>query len=283
MKFCPMCGTNRPEPARFCPSCGFGFEEHSADQGGSTQSSLVDRAMSIDESARVPARGEIIDSCDIRAMSECAVRAEAMKDAADAEFWWLEVATASASDEVISLGVYELCERVLLPQGRFEEAELYCRHLETRQTPEGRDRGRAMLRRLDQMRTRLANRRLLHSEAWRQVNVYEPGTFHRDQQAHYDRAYAFLCYFQGEGKLDLLLEADQQAFLPNITGYLIGQARGDSATRIGMDRDTMAKALCDWLVNNRSPHVSSGEAPAPSDLAPGRRTSGGLRRSSFGL
>jgi hypothetical protein len=85
------------------------------------------------ESTREPARLEIIESCDDKVMSECAVHAEEAGDAVDTEFWWLEVATALTSDDAIARGVRELCDRVLIPQGRLEEAELDSRHLVTRQ------------------------------------------------------------------------------------------------------------------------------------------------------
>lgn len=71
--------------------------------------------------------------------------------------------------------------------------------------------------------------------------------------------YALLARLQRQGKLDGLLQSDEQSFLPNVTGTLIGMSRSDVWRRIGAERDTSAKALCDWLVNNRSPRVVNAQ------------------------
>ena len=98
----------------------------------------VDQATQQDKDAREVAREEIISSVNHIVMEACAARAHATGNLIDCEFWWLEIATAPASDEVIARGVEGLCSLILLPQRRTYEARLYFLHLISRTNPEAR-------------------------------------------------------------------------------------------------------------------------------------------------
>jgi hypothetical protein len=235
---------------------------------------LIDRAMSADEAVRDRARRTIIDEVDVAAMVACADRARVAGDDEDEEFWWIEVATAPrpAGDSEITRGVVGLCDRILLPQGRFEEAEMYGRHLLTRVSDDSRAQGRALLERIESERRSRGVRRLVASEAWKRVDVTQPGSVSTDQQVHYDRVYAIIVAYAEDGRMDLLTSATQDAFLPNVIGWLNGVSRGGKSAAIGLERDTAARALAQWLMDNGSPHLARDQAPGGNVLT--KRSSG---------
>lgn len=225
----------------------------------------VAEAMSSDAAARELARRRIIDGVDITAMVSCAGIAEADGDMTDTEFWWLEVATAPppAGDDAITRGVLGLCEHVLLPQGRLEEAEFYCRHLLTRPSEDSRRRGRAMIDRIEAERASRGGRRLVLSDAWRRVDLTQPSVPTADQQEHLLHLFAFLEARADQHNIRLMVSVSREEFLPSVTGWLIGFSGADGVEEIGLSRDTVAKALCDWLLAQGSPNVArDGGGPA---------------------
>jgi hypothetical protein len=216
----------------------------------------------------------IIDSVDVPAMAACADRAANSADPADAEFWWLEIVTAptAAGEVAIVSGVVELCGRILLPQGRYEEAELYCRHLLTRAAEESRRQGRAMLDRIETERRSRGARRLVASDAWQRIDVSQPAEPTSDQQAHYDRLYAYLEATADSEHLQRLLSVGRDEFLPFVTGWLIGFGGSDGASRSGVTRETAAHALREWLIDRGCPHLARDAAAGGTGLT--KTTSG---------
>lgn len=245
---------------------------------------LVHRAMSWDETVRESARRTIIDACNVPAMIACAELAQRAGDHADTEFWWLEVATAPppAGDREITAGVIGLCTHVLLPQGRWEEAELYCRHLLTRPSTKAVQEGRNMLDRIDTDRRRAGGARVVHAGGWRRVDLTQPMAPTRDQQAHFDRLVAYLDSTDEDGHMKALVSAPRDDFLPYVTGWLIGFSHSQGATATGVTRETGAQALCAWLTDRGC--VQLGPAVSPQGRpAGGPSGRGGLPKTSGGL
>lgn len=231
-------------------------------------SHLVDRAMSVDMEVRNASRQTIIGNVDVLAMRACADRAGSLGDEADAEFWWLEIATApaSAGEDAIVDGVVGLCDRILLRQGRYEEAELYCRHLLTRDSDNSRHRGRAMLDRVVSDFRERGVRRLVASDAWRRVDLAQPAVSTTDQQVHFDRLYAYLEATSGNENLQRLANAHDDDFMSYVTGWLIGFAGSDGAVRCGVVRETAAHVLREWLLDRGSRQLAKDAGPRSPGL-----------------
>lgn len=213
--------------------------------GVAVDETRVAMAMSAEGQVRDEARQQIIDSVDVESMIACATTARERGDRIDEEFWWFEVATVPEGDEPITRGVMGLCDTVLLPQNRFEEAELYCRHLLVRPSPASRDQAQDMLERIEGMRREAGIVRLVNTGAWRDVDVTRPLQPGLSAQQAYDRVYAIIEAQNSDGHMDAIANATRDSFMPYITGWLIGVSQ--STERTGLERDIFAKVLCDWL------------------------------------
>lgn len=207
----------------------------------------VARAMSGESPRRDEARQQIIDAVDVDSMIACAARARERGDETDEEFWWFEVATVPEGDELITRGVTGLCNNILLPQGRFEEAELYCRHLLVRPSPASREQAQGLLKQIESLRRETGVVRLENTGAWRNVDVTKPLQPGLSAQQGYDRAYAIIEARNSDGHMDAIASAPRDAFMPFITGWLIGVS--ESIERTGLERDIFAKVVCDWLTD----------------------------------
>ena len=275
MNFCAQCGAGRRAENKFCINCGAAFAQGSprpspllpgvpgtipsspapisnwsdmqtlwtnagssnVESGEGSMRSLVEEAMSHASERRQAARLIIIDSVDVNAMEACARLARQSADAEDEEFWWLEIATVPHGDQHIERGILGLCDYVLLPQHRFEEAELYVRHLIARLTSDSAGIVQPLLRRITDARQRSGKT-----------------TLSATQREHYGRFYDFLESRSTEDHLVSLVNATRDEFMPFITGYLIGVT--EKVESKGLERETVAKVLRTWLTNKDCPWLS---------------------------
>ena len=210
----------------------------------------VDRAMGEDSLARESARTEIISSIDHLTMEACAARAHASGEAADCEFWWLEIATAPACDEVIARGVDGLCTLVLIPQRRMYEARLYYMHLISRANPDAQSVG---------------------AEGLDQLPVTH-GLYHDavDADEGYDVLMRHLDDKTKASDTAGLMENNYE-FLMMATGWLIGFSDSVASdpsreSEAPLHREIGARALTDWLTAQQSTNLSS--AAVPDDRLP---------------
>ena len=225
-----------------------------------TDEARVVLAMSSEGPTREQARQQIIDGVDVESMIACAIKARELGDRTDEEFWWLEVATVPAGDEHITRGVIGLCTNVLLPQNRYEEAELYCRHLLVRASPASREQAQNMIERIENLRREAGIVRLVNTGAWREVDVGKPLQPGLSTQQAYDRAFAVIDARSSDGRMDEIANAPRDSFMPYITGWLIGASQ--SGQRSGLERETLAKVLYDWLTERGCDQLeSSGTGP----------------------
>lgn len=244
-RFCIHCGQARESAARFCISCGQPFPEAQV----VVPHDVVALVFSEDSAVREAATQEIIQGVDIDAMTRCGKLALERADGELAEFWFMEIATAEADEATRAVGIEDLCRLVYLPAGRLEEAELYCRHAATHTDPLIRARALRTLADIEVQRAEIGQDRLEYSEDWRRVDLSQPVRAGMSTEDHYLRLLALLFARDQEGANQTLLDGLDDDYMQYMAGYLIGF--GNSARESGMNRDTAARAIADWLDHRR--------------------------------
>lgn len=242
-RFCTECGAVRQGEGSFCISCGTRF----AIASQPVEQDLVARALDANESVRETATRQIIETVDTDAMTRCGNSALEQGNIQAAEFWFMEVATAEADDTIRAEGIEDLCRLVYLPIGRLEEAELYARHAAGHPDPKVRARALRTLADIEAARSDSGLPRLEYSEAWRRVDVTQPMPNGLTQVGHYQRLIAYMFARDEENMNSELLEGLDNDYMQCISGLLNGLDRSNP-TR-GMERDTAAKAVSDWLAH----------------------------------
>ena len=244
-RFCGMCGTPLAPQANFCGNCGapIAVLPMGYPTGGTIVDPRVQRAIGGD----LTARSEIIDSVDLTAMRACFVAAMASGDLEQSEFWGLEIATAPApashTDQVE--GIQLLCEQILVPQGRYEEACLYCTWALTLSDAGLRARARQTVDSIDVARVAAGAPRLQHYGEWRFVDLSLPADPGLPQRDHYLRIIAYLRHLDETGQFDETDSIRRDNFMSWLTGFFLGFA--PELAEVGVERETVAKAMADWL------------------------------------
>ena len=168
-------------------------------------------------------------------------------DLEEAEFWGLEIATAPApagpADQV--QGIQLLCDRILVPQGRFEEASLYCTWALTLSDAGLRARARQTMDSIDLARVAAGTPRLEHHGEWRFVDLNSPGVIGQPQRDHYLRLIAFFQDMDANGHFDEAESIQRDNFMSWLTGYFL--AFVPEVASVGVERETVAKAMADWF------------------------------------
>lgn len=244
-RFCGMCGTPLAPQANFCGNCGAPVAALAV--GQPTAGPGADPRILAAINGDPVARSTVIETVDLTAMRSCFEAAMAIDDLEEAEFWGLELATAPApatpSDQVE--GIRLLCEQVLVPQRRYEEAALYCSWILTLFDPGLRDEGRRIMETVDAARIDARLPRLEHHGEWRFVDLSLPADPGLSQRDHYLRVIAYLRHLDETGQFNEAETIRRDNFMSWLTGFYMGFA--NEVAEVGAFRETVAKAMADWL------------------------------------
>lgn len=245
-RFCVMCGIALVPNANFCAGCGAAVVAVVATPQSSSNSApdhLVEAALAGDQRAR----DDIIERVDLEAIRNCVELALQKRDVDAAEFWALEWATvpipATSADQLDGLAA--LCEQLLVPQGRYEEASLYCSWFLTHPDTALRSRSRTLEALIDQARRNKGSQRLEHHGDWQFIDLRVPGDPEADQRYHYLRVIAFMRDLEIRGELADSVDLQRDNYMSWLTGFFIGFA--SQVASVGTERETAAKAIADWL------------------------------------
>jgi len=213
---------------------------------------LVALAGDDQDDVREAATQTIIDLMDTEAMTACGDAALAAGDFERGEFWFMEVATADADENVRADGIEALARRIYIPLGRLHEAELYTRNAVLRADGERKARAERTLADINGLWIAHGSDGLVFNDQWRQADIMQPAHSGMTQQEHYYRMVAYMFHRDGTGEHERTIELLQSDFMQGITGYILGMSRG-KLKELGMQRETVVKATADWLAHRKGP------------------------------
>ncbi len=228
------------------------------------------------------ASAAIIRRVLISAMYDCAKNAIGRGDHHRAEFWLVELATAPppAGPSDIAKGVNALCDQILFPARRFNEARIYLEHAASLDADTDALVAEAMLvtnlwalgevpnqaYALAELKARAlglpqsaidaelaraalilplsSSHQLIDSDAWMTVDLGKAATGQMTRQDHYDRLLCRLFARNDQAEQANLRAMFQSDYLPAMIGFLNGVAPSLLAT--GSDRDVVARAIWTW-------------------------------------
>lgn len=199
------------------------------------------KAFDSDEATRDEGRDEIIASASVETLQFCSDHAKQIGDVESHEFWLVEVATSRSDAETIALGIAELTEEILLPQGRYFESMFYLEYIQKAVFGDIEDRIGSLRGLVDseaQSKSEVAP-----SDDWKDYDLSKPLETGHSQQHYYDRMRAYYTATKADN-MDSLFKDLQIDYLPRIFGYFIGLS--SALEELGVQSETAIRAFRDF-------------------------------------
>lgn len=199
------------------------------------------KAFDSDEAIRDEGRDEIIASASVETLQFCSDHAKQIGDVESHEFWLVEVATSRSDAETIALGIAELTEEILLPQGRYFESMFYLEYIQKAVFGDIENRIGSLRALVDSEAK--SKSEVAPTDDWKDYDLSKPLESGHSQQHYYDRMRAYYTATKAD-RMDPLFEDLKIDYLPRIFGYFIGLS--SALKELGVKSETAIRAFRDF-------------------------------------